>query len=167
MSATLGDILLVMLGDRPASAYELRQRHAEALGAAHRLDVRRVEVALVRLQRVGHVYTDQVLSHGAKRVWSITEAGRHRQRSWIVDVGPEEAVEDLVARVLIALAATDRATFEAVVESCLTRFEGRRPRVARRAGVTTPAEARSAFDTEVAKATLRWLQQLRTHDRVA
>ncbi|MEU4237548.1 hypothetical protein [Actinoplanes sp. NPDC026619] len=167
MAATLGDLLLVLLHDRPGSSHELRQRHAAALGPRNEVNIKRVEAALTRQQRLGYVRTEEALSRGRKRVWVLTDAGRRRGRDWLLEDGPGSEVEDVVVRALIALAA-DGIDVEAVVGSGVAALERRLPRpVAGGRHLGTIAEVRAAYEDETVKATLRWLRRLHARSQVA
>jgi DNA-binding PadR family transcriptional regulator len=166
MTSTLGDVVLVLLGDRPAGAHELRQRHAEALGPHRQVDITRVVATLTRQERLGYIRTDPALSRGSRRVWALTEAGDRRQRSWILAAGPDTDHDDILVRVLLAVAATDRATFDAVIAAGLRILEQRRRRSpAGRAGAVTAPQALAEFDRALAVTTIDWLRRLRGRPR--
>ncbi len=158
MTATLGDILLVFLADGPGSAYELRQRHARTFGADRAVDVLRVVAALTRQERLGHVRTG---GRRGPRTYTLTEAGQLRQRAWILDVPPEAGGQDVLDRVLLAMAATDRATFDAVVASCLVALESQRTRPAsRRREVVSAPDARAELEAMMASSAIKWVRHL-------
>src|SRR5687768_18143833 len=108
MTTTLGDVLLVLLADGPGGALELQQRHAEALGPGRRVDIARVVSTAARLERLHYIRQHPELSRGPRRVWQLTESGQRRQRSWILDLSRDADQEDILVRVLLAVATADR-----------------------------------------------------------
>jgi DNA-binding PadR family transcriptional regulator len=162
MTATLGDLLLVFLADRPGTAFDLQQRHAHTFGPDRVVDVTRVGAALNRQERLGHVRTAAVASPGSRRVCTLTDAGRVRQRAWMLDVPDDPAGADVVDRVLLAMAAADRATFDAVVGACLAALEAQRQRVAghHTVAVVSARQARAELDDIMADSVLTWLRWL-------
>ncbi|GAA2710216.1 hypothetical protein [Actinoplanes palleronii] len=159
MAATLGDILLVFLADWPATAYELQQRHATTFGAERAVDVTRVMAALSRQEKLGYVELRKGAARKSPRTCALTEAGRLRQRAWILDVPDELSGAEILDRVLLAMAATDRPTFEAVVEQCLTALDAQLPRRRHRAVVSAPY-ALAEYEDVVAASTRKWLREL-------
>lgn len=159
MTTTLGDAVLVLLADRPATAHELHRRHAEALGPQRQVDITRVVATLTRQERLGYIRADPELSRGQRRVWVLTGAGQQRQRSWIL-AGEGADHEDVVVRALLAVAAADRATFDTVIAACLRTMELRRRRPARRTGPVSAPQALADFDQALAVTTLDWLRRL-------
>ncbi|GIF09062.1 hypothetical protein [Actinoplanes siamensis] len=156
MTTTLGDTLLVFLADRPGTAYDLRQRHAQTFGERGAVDVLRVVAALKRLERLGHVRT------GGSKTFTLTDTGHRRQRSWILDVSRDASGQDILDRVLLAMAATERETFDAVVASCLAVLESRRPRGGPRGPepLVSAPRARAELDAVMAASALKWVRHL-------
>lgn len=167
MTTTLGDAVLVLLGDRPATAHELHRRHAEALGPRRQVDITRVVATLTRQERLGYIRADAALSRGPRRVWTLTGAGQQRQQSWMLAAGPGTDHEDILIRALLAVAAADRATFDTVIASSLRTLELRRRRgtPARRTGPVSAPQALADFDEALAVTTLDWLRRLRGRPR--
>ncbi|MEU4623641.1 PadR family transcriptional regulator [Actinoplanes sp. NPDC023801] len=162
MTATLGDLLLVFLADRPGTAYDLQQRHTQTFGPDRVVDVTRVGATLNRLERLGYVRTAAVVRPGTRRVCTVSDAGRARQRAWLLDVPAGPAGTDVVDRVLLAMTAADRATFDAVVGACLTAMQAQRQRAAGHntaVAVSAPA-ARAELDDIMADSVLTWLRRL-------
>ncbi|BCY11529.1 PadR family transcriptional regulator [Actinoplanes sp. L3-i22] len=166
MAATLGEILLVFLADRFGTPYELQQRHGQTFGPQEAVDVTRVMQALARQERLGNVRLAPVRS-GKQRVYALTEAGRRRQRAWIVDVPGNAGGADLVARVLLAMTATDRETFDAVVAACLAVVAAQRRDVSGLPAVRvmSPLRARAKFDDAVSTSLVVWLHDLAAQPR--
>ncbi|GIE92454.1 hypothetical protein SAMN06264365_14413 [Actinoplanes regularis] len=168
MTATLGDILLVFLADRSGTAHELQQRHAATFGPQRAVGVNRVVAALNRQEKLGHIHLLKGATQKSPQVCAPTEAGRLRQRAWILEVPPEPDLAEVLDRVLLAMAAADRATFEAVVERCLAALDASRPRRRARAVVSAP-HALAEYDDVVAASLRKWLRGLagRPRDRDA
>jgi DNA-binding PadR family transcriptional regulator len=163
MTATLGDILLVFLADEPGTAYELQQRHAQTFGAQRAVDVMRVVSTLNRQERLGYVGTRRrSASTRTPRIYTLTEAGRRRQQSWIVDVPGDVSGPDVVDRVLLATAASGRTTFDAVLASCLTVLESQRPRTGsrKRDPVISARHARAELEAVVTSSVIKWMREL-------
>ncbi|MEV4348762.1 hypothetical protein AB0J83_30260 [Actinoplanes sp. NPDC049596] len=164
MTATLGNILLVFLADRPGTAHELQQRHAQTFGRERSVDIARVLAALRRQDRLGHVGTEAANRPRSPLIFSLTDAGYARQRAWMLGVPPDVTGEDVIVRVLLATAAADRETFEAVIDSCLAALK----RPSRRAA-TPVLEAHNALAEyeDALTASLRsWLRRLAGRPRV-
>lgn len=163
---TLGDVLLVLLADDPATAHELCRRHAETFGPGDRVDIARVVPALTRQERLGYARTDRM--PGRQRRFSLTDAGRRRQRVWLLDVREDISLAEIRLRGLLAVAVPERSTFDTVIDSCLATLELRQRRA-----VAEPASpdisvraARDRHDELLAAATLDWLRELRAGHRV-
>ncbi|MGX6601294.1 hypothetical protein ACWKSP_04015 [Micromonosporaceae bacterium Da 78-11] len=167
MTSTLGDLLLVLLADEPGTANELQQRHARTFGQEHAIDVTRIISTLTRQERLGYLRAEIAQARGARPVCSVTEAGRRRQQAWLLELGPEASEADVRDRVLLAVTATDRPTFDTVLGSCIAAMEARR----RRADVGEPAaavsvrEALAEFDGAMTSSVLDWLHHLRGRPR--
>ncbi|MEU8817532.1 hypothetical protein [Actinoplanes sp. NPDC048796] len=159
MTATLGNILLVFLADRPGTAHELQQRHAETFGRERSVDIARVLAALRRQERLGSVGTEAASQPRRPVVCFLTDAGYARQRSWMLGVPPDVTGEDIIVRVLLATAAADRETFDAVIESCLTALKSQRSR-SRRAAVLEAGSALAEYEDTVAASLQTWLRRL-------
>ncbi|GAA2642761.1 hypothetical protein [Paractinoplanes durhamensis] len=166
MTVALGDVLLVLLGDGPATAYELRRRHVETFGAGDSVDIARVGPALNRLERLGHARTDGL--PGTRRRFLLTEAGERRQRTWLLDVRDDVSPEEIRIRGLLAVAVTDRATFDTVIGSCLAVLELQQIRARAEAGgsLISVRHARHAHEELLVAATLDWLRGLRAGRRL-
>jgi DNA-binding PadR family transcriptional regulator len=164
MTVALGDVLLVLLGDGPATAYELRLRHAETFGSQESVDIARVVPALTRQERLGFVRTDG--APGRRRRWQLTDAGHRRQRTWLLDVRDDVPPAEIRIRGLLAVAVTDRATFDTVIGSCLATLELQQMRTKPAPSTTLSAHfARSTYRELLAEATLDWLRGLRAGHR--
>jgi DNA-binding PadR family transcriptional regulator len=166
MTVALGDVLLVLLGDGPATAHELRLRHAETFGAADSVDIARIVPALNRQEKLGYARTDGM--PGRQRRFQLTEAGRRRQRAWLLDVRGDVGLAEIRTRALLAVAVTDRATFDTLIGSYLATLELQRMR-AGAGSARSPLSVRAARDTHdglLAAATLDWLRELRAGRRV-
>jgi DNA-binding PadR family transcriptional regulator len=161
MTATLGDLLLAFLADRPGTAYDLQQRHVQTFGPDRVVDVARVGAALNRLERLSYVRTAAVAS-GSRRVCTLTDTGRARQRAWMLSVPESPTGTDVVDRVLLAIAAADRVTFDAVVGTCLAALEAQRQQAAGHRTVTAMSvrQARAELDDIMADSVLTWLRWL-------
>jgi DNA-binding PadR family transcriptional regulator len=162
MTATLGDILLVFLADDPGTAHDLQQRHAQTFGPERAVDVLRVVNALARLERLGLIRTSPRKSLPRARSYTVSEAGRRRQQSWILEMPPAAGGQDVIERILLAMAATDRATFDAVVASCLSVLESQRlPAEAReQEPVMSVRRVRAEFEDAMTASALTWVRQL-------
>jgi DNA-binding PadR family transcriptional regulator len=168
MTVTLGDILLVFLADQPATAFELQKRYVDTFGTEHAVDVTRVMAVLTRQERSGLVRPETARRASTQRLRALTEAGHRRQRSWLLDVRRDTGTDEILTRVLLALTAADRPTFDTVTGSCLAVLELRRLH----ARTTHPAadalsarQARAQFDETIAASMLEWLGKLRNSPR--
>ncbi|WIN00624.1 hypothetical protein ACTOB_004339 [Actinoplanes oblitus] len=168
MTATLGDILLVFLADRPATPHELQQRHATTFGPEQVVGINRVVAALNRQEKLGHVRPLDGAARRGPRVCALTDAGRDRQRAWLLDVPDRLTRAEVLDRVLLTMAATDRATFEAVIAGCLAVLEPQRRRRPARARVSAPY-ALAEYEDAVTATLCEWLRDLagRTRERDA
>jgi hypothetical protein len=120
---------------------------------------------MTRQERLGYVRTVRELSR-ERRVMSLTDAGRRRQRSWLLDIGPATEHEDVLVRVLLAVVATDRPTFDTVIGACRAVLEVRRLRATARRVVTfSAADARAEFEDALLATTLDWLRDLQSRKR--
>jgi len=165
--AALGDVLLVLLGGGPGTAHDLQQRHAATLGPDHVVDVTRVAWTLSRLERHGDVQSGPMPGRPKQLRFALTEAGDHKQRTWMLGLPADATPEEIRTRVLLAVEATDRSTFEMVVAVCLARLEvGRRQAVpAHRGRAITAETARAELAEASATAQLAWLRQLSARHR--
>ncbi|XVV15911.1 hypothetical protein ACQP2X_16635 [Actinoplanes sp. CA-131856] len=159
MTATLGNILLVFLADRPGTAHELQQRHAQTFGRERSVDIARVLAALRRQERLGYVGTEAPAQPRRPVVCFLTDAGHARQRAWMLGVPADVTGEDVMARVLLATAAADRETFDAVIESCLTALKSQRSRT-RRPAMLEAGSALTEYEDAVAASLVAWLRRL-------
>ncbi|MFC4063679.1 hypothetical protein [Actinoplanes subglobosus] len=161
MTATLGDILLVFLADRPGTAHDLQQRHAQTFGQQRAVDVTRVGATLRRLERQGHVRDLTTAKLAIRRICTVTDAGRQRQRSWLLDVPAEMTGPEAVDRVLLAMTASDRATFEQVAAACVATLEARHQREARMPRPVMSARyALEEFEDVVTVSAITWISDL-------
>jgi DNA-binding PadR family transcriptional regulator len=162
MTATLGDLLLVFLADRPGTAYDLQQRHAQTFGSQRAVDVTRIGATLNRQERLGYVRTAAATAQSSRRVCTLTETGHHRQRSWLLEIPHDLSEADVIDRVLLAMTAADRATFDTVVAGCLATMETQRRRAGsrRQQPVRSAQHARAELDDMVASSVRAWLRQL-------
>lgn len=164
---TLGDVLLVLLADQGGTAHDIQQRHAGAFGPEKRVDISRVTWTLTRQERLGFVRAAASPARSRQRRYELTETGDRRQRMWLLRVPPDADAEDVRTRALLAIEATDRATFDMVIQVCLAHLELSRLRA-------DPGQPDAALSTQSARAELtdatlaaevRWLQSLRTRQR--
>lgn len=171
MTATLGDILLVFLADRPGSSHDLTQRYAQTFGPERAVDVLRVGQTLSRQERLGYVQIGNRRALSKLRLYALTEAGLRRQRAWIADLPAGSNAQDALDRVLLATAASDRATFDAVAAAALAVLESRRPQAGSRGleRVVSAQHARDELEAAMASSAIDWVRHLaaRTRDRDA
>jgi len=162
----LGDVLLVLLGGRPGTTHDVQRRHAETFGPDEQVDISRVAWTLSRQERLGFVRAVATAAQPRQRRYELTEAGGRRQRSWLLRVPSTFTPEDIRTRVLLAVTATDRATFDMVVGVCLAHLELSR---LREPGLSAPVLSAAAARAELADAALAaevaWLHSLRTRHR--
>lgn len=165
--AALGDVLLVLLGDRPGTAHDLQQRHNATFGPAERVDISRVSWTLTRQERLGFVRAANASRPAKQLQFELTDAGVRRQRMWMLRVPADFTPDDIRSRVLLAVTATDRSTFETVVAVCLALLELHRLRTEepQPAAVLSPASARAELADAALAAQLSWLQNLRSRPR--
>ncbi|WP_189330257.1 hypothetical protein [Actinoplanes ianthinogenes] len=161
-------MLLVFLADRPATPHELQQRHAGTFGPQRAVGINRVVAALSRQEKLGHVRLLNGATRRAPRVCTLTDSGRERQHAWILDVPGRLTPAEVLDRVLLTMAATDRATFEEVIARCLAVLEPQRRRRTTRAMVSAP-HALAEYEDAVTSTLCTWLRDLsgRTRDRDA
>ena len=119
MDSALGNVLLVLLSDRPATAHDLHRRHTDTFSDQYPVDISRVAITLSRLERLGHVRSSRTPSPDKRKVCDLTETGRRQQRAWMLEIPPESGPPEVVLRVLLAVAAADRPTLDAVLDSCI------------------------------------------------
>ena len=166
MAVTLGDILLVLLDDRPGTAHDLHQRHAATLASVYPVDIGRVVSSLGRQGRSGYVDAGETPAGSRKRMWQLTDDGHDRQRAWLLDIRPGASVQEILIRTLLALEAADRGTFEAVVDSCVTVVEQRRSLLnAKRARTVEVAGALAEYERAELTTLIDWLRSLRARPR--
>ncbi|XVU28764.1 hypothetical protein ACQPZJ_17415 [Actinoplanes sp. CA-054009] len=159
MTATLGNILLVFLADRPGTAHELQQRHAQTFGRERSVDIARVLAALRRQERLGYVGTETSRPRRPLTCF-LTDAGYEHQRSWMLDVPPGVTGEDVIVRVLLATAAADRETFDAVIDSCLRTLKAQRPGGRRSRPVLAAGNALAEYEDALSTSLQAWLRRL-------
>lgn len=160
----LGDVLLVLLGDGPGTTYDLQRRHNAAFGPDERVDISRVSWTLIRQERLGDVRVINAARPAKQRRFELTDAGRRHQREWLLRVPADATFDDVRTRVLLAVAAADRPTFETVVAVCLAHVElSMRPSPSD--APLSPGRARAELAGAVLAAQLAWLQGLRHRPR--
>ena len=162
---TLGDVLLVLLADSGGTAHDIQRRHAATFGGAQRVDISRVAWTLSRQERLGFVRSAASPTHARQRRYELTETGERRQRMWLLRVPPEAGAEEIRTRVLLAIEATDRATFEMVVSVCLAHLELSRLRTELNKTALSAEAARAELTDATLAAEVGWLQSLRTRQR--
>jgi hypothetical protein len=120
---------------------------------------------LTRQERSGLLRTE--VTRASQRSFVTTEAGHRRQRLWLLGVHPETDPDDILTRVLLAIAATDRPTFDIVTGSCLAALEVERLRApaGHRAPPLSAESARQELDEATAAALLQWLSRIRGQPR--
>jgi DNA-binding PadR family transcriptional regulator len=165
--AALGDVLLVLLGDQPGTAHDLQQRHNATFGPQERVDISRVSWMLTRQERLGYVRAANASRPAKQRQFELTEAGARRQRMWMLRVPADCTPDDIRTRVLLAVTAADRSTFETVVAVCLALLELNTLRVdePQPTAVLSAASARAELAAAALAAQLSWLQTLRSRPR--
>ena len=163
----LGDVLLVLLADHGGTAHDIQRRHNATLGPDQRIDISRVNWTLTRQERLGLVRSAASPLHARQRQWELTETGSRRQRMWLLRVPADFTPDDIRTRVLLAIEAADRATYEMVVSVCLahlelTRLRTEQPHPERPLSAET---ARAELAEAALLAEVAWLQTLRTRHR--
>ena len=164
----LGDVLLVLLSDGGGTAHDIQRRHAATFGPDHSVDIARVTWTLSRQERLGFVRSAGSPTQARQRHWELTEEGSRRQRMWMLRMPSDVSTDDVCTRVLLAIEATDRPTFEMVLSVCLAHLELTRLRAdpaARDAPLTAEA-ARAELGDATLASEVGWLQMLRTRQRV-
>ena len=164
--AALSDVLLVLVGAEPGTAHDIQRRHARAFGADQSVDVTRVVKTLAREERLGSVTTAST-GRAQQRLYALTEAGDRRQRAWMLRVPAGAGADDIRVRVLLALAAADRVTYESVLSACVAHLELLRPRTDPPApdAALSPEEARRELADAYLNAQLVWVRDLRARRR--
>jgi hypothetical protein len=163
----LGDVLLVLLADSGGTAHDIQRRHAATFGADQSVDIARVTWTLTRQERLGFVRSAASPTHARQRRWELTEEGSRRQRMWMLRIPADFSAEDVRTRVLLAIEATDRATFEMVLSVCLAQLELTRLRAepGRPGAPLTADAARAELADAGLAAEVTWLQNLRLRRR--
>jgi DNA-binding PadR family transcriptional regulator len=164
---TLGDVLLVLLADRGGTAHDIQQRHAATFGPQMRVDISRVTWTLTRQERLGYVRAAASPARSRQRRYELTETGARRQRMWLLRVPPDADPDDVRTRVLLAIEATDRATFDMVVQVCLAHLELSRLRTdpGHPDAALSPQSARAELINAGLAAEVNWLHSLRSRPR--
>ncbi|MET7419659.1 hypothetical protein [Dactylosporangium sp. NPDC005555] len=165
MTTTLENTILVLLGARSGTAYELHQRHTEIFGDDHRVDLQRVLGAVTRLERSGHI-TLRAPRPDVQRnrpLCTLTMAGRRRQRQWLMGIDAATSGNDIYLRGLLAVEAADPETFEAYVHNSLVTVRQQQRSATTLAGLFGAERARTAFELERARALTLWLHGLAAH----
>lgn len=165
MTPALDDVLLVLLGERPYSAQDLRQRHATLFGDGQAVDLGRVTAALNRLERSGHLRIEAAAParrrHRNRRTYVLTVAGQHRQRSWLTEIPAGAGVEDVQLRGMLAVEVADPSTFDAFLGNSLDVVRRHQREIAADGAGHPPAvRARLAYAHELSRALVLWLHQL-------
>jgi len=162
VAVTLGDLLLVLLGDVSASAHQVQQRHAATFGSLYPAEITRVMPVLRRQAAFGYIRPGGTAARNNQPVWQLTETGRHRQHAWQLDIRPGADSHELLIRVLLAVEAADRGTYEAVIDTCLAMVEQRRNQSRLRRGpMLATADVRAEFARVESAALVEWLRKLR------
>jgi len=163
----LGDVLLVLLADSGGTAHDIQRRHAATFGTDQSVDIARVTWTLTRQERLGFVRSAAFPTHARQRRWELTEEGSRRQRMWMLRMPSDFSAEDVRTRVLLAIEATDRATFEMVLSVCLAQLELTRLRAdpGRPGAALTADAARAELADAGLAAEVTWLQNLRLRQR--
>jgi hypothetical protein len=163
----LGDVLLVLLADSGGTAHDIQRRHAATFGSAQSVDIARVTWTLTRQERLGFTRSAASPTHARQRHWELTEEGSRRQRMWMLRMPSDFSAEDVRTRVLLAIEAADRPTFEMVLSVCLAHLELTRLRAEPgRPGATLTADAARAERADAGLASeVTWLQNLRLRRR--
>ena len=158
------EVLLALLVQSGAHAYELRARLALALGPlADTLNEGQVYVTLGRLETSGLISSQRVerVDRRDRRVYELTEAGRERVLAWFEDVSwPKPAPAEFHLK-LVAAAATGLADPVEIVDRQRHQLlSGLRE--AQRAALAEPAGAVAGLLLEGVvlrlQADLRWLE---------
>jgi DNA-binding PadR family transcriptional regulator len=167
VTVAVEDAVLVLLGDRSRSAFEVWQEHSRIFAGTWRVDIRRVMDAVVKLERSGLVHVEPATrarqTSGNRRACQVTPAGRRRQAEWLCGVTPDLAIEDMYIRGMLAVDAADPATFETFRATSLTCVEKRIKDLGPAKATDLVVGATVAFDREVTRALARWLRALPRH----
>ncbi|MGH9101663.1 MAG: PadR family transcriptional regulator [Acidimicrobiales bacterium] len=97
--------LLALLSEGPKYGFQLRQEFEESTGDVWPLNVGQVYSTLQRLERAGHIESDDSAEDGPQNVFRITAEGRKELDHWL-NTPPDMAApprDDLVIKVLSAL----------------------------------------------------------------
>jgi hypothetical protein len=84
---------------------------------------------------------------------------------WLLRVPPDAGADEVRTRVLLAIEATDRATFDMVVSVCLAHLELSRLRTDIHREALSAEAARAELTDATLAAEVGWLQSLRTRQR--
>jgi len=163
----LGDVLLVLLADSGGTAHDIQRRHNAAFGSEQRVDISRVTWTLTRQERLGFVRSAASPAHARQRNYELTETGARRQRMWLLRVPADFTADDVRIRVLLAIEAADRATYEMVVSVCLAHLElsRLRPEHSHPQRPLSAEVARAELADAALLAEVAWLQSLRARHR--
>jgi DNA-binding PadR family transcriptional regulator len=171
VAVVLEDAVLVLLGARSRSAYELWQDHSRIFAGMWPVDIRRVMDAVVRLERAGLVRVDSVTpsrqTSSNRRACHLTPTGRRRQAEWLCALAPDLPAEEMYIRGMLAVDAADPVTFEAFLAAGLAGVEQRRRDLDPGDGGDLVARATIAFDREITVALARWLRALGRYRKAA
>ncbi len=125
----LSEAILVSLADEPLTGYDLAKRFAETIGFFWHADHQQIYRTLGRLKSAGMVTDELVVQKGRpnKRVYSITDAGRHRLLQWSRENHAAASVKD---DLLVTLYGLEHADVAAVRAQVAERLEQHRSRLA-------------------------------------
>jgi DNA-binding PadR family transcriptional regulator len=164
MAVALEDAVLVLLGGRPSSAYEVWQQHTRIFAASWPVDIRRVMTAVAHLERSGLLRIEPPPrarhTSGSRRTCQLTPAGRRRQEEWLCAVTPDLGIDDIYIRGMLAVDAADPAAFDAFLACSLASTRQRMTRLGTPEDGGAAELAKSAFDREMTRALALWLHFL-------
>ncbi|WP_412543397.1 hypothetical protein R8Z50_13230 [Longispora sp. K20-0274] len=167
---SVDELLLVLLGAEPGSAYDLQRRHAEIFGTVRQLDIARVRAAVNRLERGGYLRTEAVLPVRKdtmnRPLCHLTPAGVRRQHTWLTAVRADSTADEVYVRGMVAVELADPAVFDAFLAEALASATRRRQDLSDAGSLRAPTSgARAAFEWEQVDALVRWLERLPTYRR--
>jgi DNA-binding PadR family transcriptional regulator len=158
------DVLLALLAQAPAHAYDVRARLQLALGVlAGGLNAGQVYVTLGRLEKAGLVQSERVEGDGrpSRKIYALTDAGRARVDGWLEDTSwPKPAPAEFHLK-LVAAATTRLADPVRLVDRQRHALLQELAHV-QRAALGEPADSVAALVLEGVvlrlQADLRWLE---------
>jgi DNA-binding PadR family transcriptional regulator len=101
--------LLALLADGPEFGLRLRQEFEARTGEVWPLNVGQVYATLQRLEREGHIESDDTGRDGAQKRYRISDRGRHELDRWLrtpPDAGPPPR-DELVIKIQVAARMPD------------------------------------------------------------